>query len=69
MGIREKIIQLFDSNTDLTIKEIVDQLMVSKQAVHYAINQLLDAELIVRLGRTPKTVYRLAQKTTECIAS
>ena len=45
---------------DLSVKEMVDVLDASKQAIHVAINQLLEAGIIVKFGRTPKTVYRLA---------
>ena len=45
---------------DLSVKEMVDVLDASKQAIHVAINQLLEAGIVVKFGRTPKTVYRLA---------
>jgi predicted DNA-binding protein YlxM (UPF0122 family) len=38
MTIKESIIQLFESNVDLTVKEITERLFVSKQAVHLALN-------------------------------
>jgi hypothetical protein len=57
--IKEKILSLFNSQKDLTIKEITDSLLVSKQAVHLAINQLVELNQVTRLGRTPKTIYRL----------
>ena len=34
-------------------------LHVSKQAIHIALNQLLEQDAIVKFGRTPKTIYRL----------
>lgn len=59
MKIKERILNLFGTQKDLTIKEITDSLLVSKQAVHLAMNQLVESNLVVRLGRTPKTIYRL----------
>lgn len=32
---------------------------MSKQAIHVAINQLLEADVVVKFGKTPKTIYRL----------
>jgi len=58
MKIKERIILLFDESNEWSIKDLVDSLFVSKQAVHYVINQLLDEKIIEKLGRTPKTIYR-----------
>ena len=44
---------------DLSVKEFVDSLHVSKQAIHVALNQLLEADAVIKYGRTPKTIYRL----------
>lgn len=60
--IREEIVQLLAENGDLSVKEMVDRLDVSKQAIHSAINQLLEKEEIVKFGRAPKTIYRLASQ-------
>lgn len=59
MRIRDKILSLLAEQKELSVKEIVDTFLVSKQAVHYAINQLLEEEKIEKFGRTPKTIYRL----------
>ena len=59
MNIKNKILDLFAVTNELSIKEIGDKLLVSKQAIHYAINQLLAENKIEKLGRTPKTIYRL----------
>ena len=58
MKIKEKILTLFESQKDLTIKEITDSLLVSKQALHLAMNQLIENSQVIKLGRTPKTIYR-----------
>lgn len=61
--VREKIAQLLAEKGDLSVKEMVDRLEVSKQAIHNAINQLMDKGEIVKFGRVPKTIYRLANRT------
>lgn len=60
---REKILQLLAENSDLSVKEMVDRLDISKQAIHNAINQLLEKGEIVKFGRAPKTIYRLPTST------
>jgi phosphoribosylpyrophosphate synthetase/predicted DNA-binding protein YlxM (UPF0122 family) len=60
MKIKDKIINLLKEKGDLSVKEISDLLDVSTQAIHIAFNQLLEAEMVVKFGRTPKTIYRLA---------
>ena len=59
MKVREKIQKALTEKGDLSVKELVDMLHVSKQAIHIAINQLLEEDLVLKFGRTPKTVYRL----------
>lgn len=62
MKIKDKILTLLNEKGDLSVKEMVDTMDVSKQAVHIAINQLLEKEIIVKFGRTPKTIYRLKKE-------
>lgn len=59
MTIKEKILQLFTQSKDWSVKQIVDELMVSKQAVHLALTQLLETKKVLKLGKAPKTIYRL----------
>jgi len=61
--VREEILQLLTKTGDLSVKEMVDRLEVSKQAIHSAINQLLEKGEIVKFGRAPKTIYRLSKHT------
>jgi predicted DNA-binding protein YlxM (UPF0122 family) len=62
MKIKDKILALLHQKGDLSVKEITEELEVSKQAIHIAINQLLEKETIQKFGRTPKTIYRLASE-------
>ena len=62
LKIKDKIIELLTEHGDLSVKEMVDILDVSKQAIHVALVQLLESDIVIKLGRTPKTIYRLEQK-------
>lgn len=62
LKIKDKIITLLTEKGDLSVREMVDIMDVSKQAIHVAIAQLLEKELVVKFGRTPKTIYRLKGK-------
>lgn len=65
MTSKENIKGLFQSSNELTIKEIVEKLGISKQMAHIAVNQLLEEKWLEKQGRTPKTIYRLNAKPTE----
>ncbi len=64
MKIKHRITKALQEKGDLSVKELVDILHVSKQAIHIALKQLLDEDEIVKFGRTPKTMYRLNTGTT-----
>jgi len=59
MTVKEKITQLFTQNTEWTVHELTDKLGASKQMVHIALNQLIEEGQLQKLGRTPKTVYKI----------
>jgi hypothetical protein len=65
MASRENIKKLFESGNELTIKEIVEKLGISKQMAHISVNQLLEENYLEKLGRTPKTIYRLKARKQE----
>ncbi|HEY4063698.1 MAG TPA: winged helix-turn-helix transcriptional regulator [Puia sp.] len=58
MTSHDKILQLFQQSNELTVKEIVDRLGISKQMAHLAINRLREENRLERLGSPPKTIYR-----------
>ena len=62
MTVKTRILGLFERSRELTVKEITDKLGASKQMIHNVLRQLVDDHVIEKLGRTPKTVYRVAQK-------
>lgn len=59
MKIKDQIITGLKESGDLSVKELVDLLEVSKQAIHIAMNQLFEAGIVEKFGKTPKTIYRL----------
>ena len=59
MTVKSNITKLFNKNRELSVKEITDRLQVSKQMVHLVMNQLVVEHLIEKLGRAPKTIYRI----------
>ncbi len=63
MTVEEKIILQFEANKELTVKELTHNLQVSKQMVHLVLKKLISKNYIEKLGRTPKTIYRLLDDT------
>jgi ferritin-like metal-binding protein YciE len=61
MTIKEKIIQLFETEKELTVKEITNKLSASKQMVHLILKKLVEKKQVQKLGRTPKTIYRIIE--------
>lgn len=59
MKAKEKIIQLFEIRKELSVTEIVNEISVSKQMVHLVLNTLVENNFIEKIGRTPKTIYKL----------
>ena len=59
MTVKEKIILLFEQKKELSVTEIVNEILVSKQMVHLVLNNLVEINFIEKIGRTPKTIYKL----------
>ncbi len=53
------------NHPELSVKEMVEMLHVSKQIIHRSLNRLLDENKIVKLGRSPKTIYRLNEQVEQ----
>ncbi len=62
MKIKDKIVKLLTERSDLSVKEMIDLLHVSKQAIHKSIIQLQESDEVIKLGKAPKTIYRLKAK-------
>ncbi len=59
MNYQEKIKKLFLIKNELSVIEITNELHVSKQYVHRILIQLLDKNEIEKIGKPPKTIYRI----------
>lgn len=59
MTIKEQILELFKVDSELSVKEIVDRLHVTKQGVHLVMSKLLTDGKVEKFGKAPKTIYRL----------
>ena len=59
MKIKDKITAALADKGDLSVKELVDMLHVSKQAIHVAMSQLVEQEMVVNFGRAPQHIARL----------
>lgn len=69
MTIEEKIIEEFLKSKELTVKELTYSLQASKQMIHLVLKKLVAQNKVEKLGRTPKTVYRLIDKPKSKIAA
>lgn len=56
---REALLELLRTNDAMSVKELSEQLGLSRQAVHKSIKQLLEAGLITKIGRSPHTYYKV----------
>lgn len=68
MKIKDQIIKLFETEKELTVKEITNKLSVSKQMVHLVLNKLVEKKYIQKLGRVPKTIYQILDVTKKKIS-
>lgn len=62
MTIEEKILAEFKKSKELTVKELTFKIGASKQMIHLILKRMLDDDRVVKLGRTPKTVYRFVEQ-------
>jgi len=65
MTVKEKIIQLFEERNELSVVEIANELLVSKQMIHLVLNQLMESNEVEKFGKTPKTIYRKKTESTK----
>jgi len=63
MTVKQNIEKLLGVYNELSVNEISNKLNVSKQMVHVAIKQLLENNIIIKLGAPPKTIYRKLSET------
>jgi hypothetical protein len=65
MTIKEHIIELLEECNELSVKEIVSKTSATKQMIHLALLKLIEENTVRKLGRTPKTSYRLIEQQSE----
>jgi phosphoribosylpyrophosphate synthetase len=65
MKAKDEIIRLFNKVSELSVKEIVSKTSFSKQMVHLVLNKLVEDKILEKLGKTPKTIYRLIKINLE----
>jgi hypothetical protein len=58
MNVKQKIQKLLLEFNELSVNEIVNKLSVSNQMVHLALKQLIEKKEVIKLGSSPKTIYR-----------
>lgn len=64
MSIKDQVTELFKEMSEWTVKDLTEKTGASKQMIHLILNKLVDNRQIQKLGRTPKTVYRLIKEGT-----
>jgi hypothetical protein len=63
MTVKEQVFSHLEECNELTVKELVLKTGASKQLVHRALHQFTEGKLIQKIGRTPKTSYRLLDQS------
>lgn len=63
MTAEKHILKLFQQANDRTVVELVNETGVSKQLVHRILKLLVERGELIKLGRPPKTIYRLVKGT------
>jgi hypothetical protein len=58
MNVKQKIQKLLLEFNELSVNEIVNKISVSNQMVHLALKQLIENKEVIKLGSSPKTIYR-----------
>lgn len=58
MNTENKILNLFEQNSEWTVQELSENISVSKQMIHKVLKKLIDQKEIEKFGSAPKTFYR-----------
>ncbi|MEZ5045637.1 MAG: HTH domain-containing protein [Chitinophagaceae bacterium] len=61
----EKIIELLKNKGSVTVKEISDELNLSRQFLHRELNKLLAQGIVIKLGRSPFVYYQINKSVLE----
>ncbi|MGC4127996.1 MAG: HTH domain-containing protein [Bergeyella sp.] len=59
MNIKDRIVKFLEENKESSASEIADELMVSRQSVHSVLKKLLEEKQVIKLGSSPRTIYKI----------
>jgi len=62
MSNKEKIIELIKKNDQMSVHQLADELDISLSMVHRHLKQMLEDDVIYKIGSAPQVFYALAQK-------
>ncbi len=68
MTTSELLLKELATQSELSVKEFVETLHVSKQMIHRSLNTLVEEKKVLKIGRSPKTVYRLNTRDEQKIS-
>jgi biotin operon repressor/hypoxanthine-guanine phosphoribosyltransferase len=60
MNNKDKIIELLKQQGNITVSSLIDELGISRQAIHRSLNRLQNENKVIKIGRPPKVFYSLA---------
>ena len=59
---KNRILRVLEHKENITITELVDIFKLSRQAIHAQLKKLLEQELIIKKGSSPKVFYSINKK-------
>lgn len=65
---REKLLYLIHIKGEMSASQLSDELSISRQMVHRILNELLEENIVQKIGKAPKTFYKLAETILESSA-
>jgi len=69
MNTEEHILQILYDKSEVRISELVEQTTASRQMVHRVLKKLLEDAQIMKIGKPPKTFYKLSLSPEKPIVS
>ena len=65
MKTKDSILKLMSIHGQMTVHDLSAELKISRQYVHRVLNELLELELIIALGKAPKVYYVLKKQVKQ----
>jgi len=65
MNTKLSILETLKINGEATVAELADNLSVSRQMIHRALNILLEEGTVIKLGKPPKTFYKVKKQAEQ----